>query len=117
MSREKDMEEKQEYTDHIDWDAAAKRLRKKYKIGIAAGIALIFLAAAAFIYVLATMPPHPSAVNWIECAGAAVLMTAAMIVVTIRLRKLQMSYFSGAAGAAEEYAAGLSRRIKNGEKK
>lgn len=77
---------------------------------------MIFLATGAFVYLMCAMPSTPTVMYFVGCAAAVIMMITAIIVVSIRVRRLQEGYFAGAGNAAEEYAAELVRKMKSGKR-
>ncbi len=80
------------------------------------GIAVIFLAAGVFAYFMIAMPAEPSAVYLAGCGFAAALMIAAIIAVSVRLKRLQAEYSGSAGAAAKHYAEEMARRMRSGGK-
>ena len=104
-----------ELMEHIENDNAAKTQKHAYKTGVRIGLAIIFLAAAVFVYFMFAMPPEPSLIYFAGCGVAAVTMIASIAVVTARLKRLQAGYFGSVGEAAEDYADELARRMKIGK--
>jgi hypothetical protein len=126
MSKEKFMNKKdsspepgdieRELMERIENDNAAKTQKNAYKTGVRIGLAVIFLTTAIFIGFMIAMPPEPSPVYLAGCGLAVIMMIASIVVVSVRLKKLQAGYFGSAGASAQDYADELVRRMINGGK-
>jgi hypothetical protein len=91
---------------HIEQDDEARKLKKKYNAGVAKGLCAIFLSLGAFIFMMFYMLSHLALLYIALFVASTGLMVAALIIVPIRLKRLQSLYLGGAGDAAGEYIAG-----------
>jgi Flp pilus assembly protein TadB len=101
-----------EASDYMQKDGEARKLKRKYNIGVAMGLGAIFLSVIAFLFMTFFVMTHMTLLYIAIFILSILLMIAVLIVAPIRLKRLQAEYFAGAGDAASEYIAGVVSKIK-----
>jgi hypothetical protein len=102
---------------YVKKDGEARKYKKKYNAGVAIGLGAIFLSTAVFIYLMFVLTSSFSVTRLALCGVAVALMAAVLIIVPIRLKRLQALYFGGAQDAAREYVDGIVKTIRDEQEK
>jgi phosphatidylserine synthase len=99
-------------TKYVNNNEETRAFKKKYNTGVAVGVGAIILTTLAFVYMMFVLTSDFTLTHALLAAAAIVLMIAALIIVPIRLRRLQAEYFSSAGDSANEFVSGFVRKLQ-----
>lgn len=105
-----------EIRQHMQTDDTARLLRSQYTRGIVLGIGVIILSVVLFCGAMFLITSNPNLMNFIMVGIAIILMVACIIVVPIRLRRLQSGWFGAVSDSAEAVVSEMVKKIQDDQK-
>jgi hypothetical protein len=90
--------------EQVKLDDTARRMKSQYNRGMALGLCAIILSTLLFAASMFLLTSQANTTNVIVAVIAAALMIVCLIVVPIRLKKLQSGWFGASSDTARDYA-------------